>query len=107
MIEYRGYTGVFEYDEEYEFFSGHVVDTRDGINFEGSSVDELKASMRHAVDDYLEFCEETGRMPSKPFSGRILVRIDPELHRRLAASAGRRRMSMNAYISEQLRGIAR
>ena len=22
---------MFEYDEEYEFFSGHVVDTRDGI----------------------------------------------------------------------------
>ena len=107
MIEYRGYTGVFEYDEEYEFFSGHVVDTRDGINFEGSSVDELKESMRRAVDDYLEFCEETGRVPSKPFSGRILVRIDPELHRRLAASAGRHRMSMNAYISEQLQGIGR
>jgi predicted HicB family RNase H-like nuclease len=35
MIEYKGYTGVFEYDEDYEFFSGHVIDTRDGINFEG------------------------------------------------------------------------
>ena len=73
MIEYRGYTGVFEYDDEYEFFSGHVVDTRDGINFEGSSVAELKESMRRAIDDYLEFCEDTGRAPSKPYSGRILV----------------------------------
>ena len=71
MIEYRGYTGVFEYDDEYEFFSGHVVDTRDGINFEGSSVAELKESMRCAIDDYLEFCEDTGRAPSKPYSGRI------------------------------------
>ncbi|MYA34339.1 MAG: hypothetical protein F4164_05750 [Gemmatimonadales bacterium] len=61
MIEYRGYTGIFEYDEEYEFFSGHIIDTRDGINFEGRTVAELKESMRHAVDDYLEFCEEKGR----------------------------------------------
>lgn len=61
MIEYRGYTGVFEYDEDYECFSGHVIDTRDGINFEGGSVSELKESMRRAVDDYLEFCEEKGR----------------------------------------------
>ena len=30
MIEYNGYTGVFEYDEEYGFFAGHVVNTRDG-----------------------------------------------------------------------------
>lgn len=105
MIEYRGYTGVFEYDEEYEFFSGHVVDTRDGINFEGRSVAELKDSMRRAVDDYLQYCEETGREPSKPYSGRILVRVEPEVHRRLARIANVRRMSMNAYIATRLREI--
>ena len=105
MIEYRGYTGVFEYDHEYEFFSGHVVGTQDGINFEGGSVAELKESMRRAVDDYLEFCEETGREPSKPYSGRVLLRMDPELHRRLAAKASSRRLSMNAYIAERLAEI--
>lgn len=66
MIEYKRYTGVFEYDDEYEFFAGHVVDTRDGINFEGRSVAELKESMRRAVDDYLDFCQETGRDPASP-----------------------------------------
>ncbi|WP_419938819.1 type II toxin-antitoxin system HicB family antitoxin [Candidatus Palauibacter sp.] len=106
MIEYRGYTGIFEYDDEYEFFSGHIIDTRDGINFEGRSVTELKESMRRAVDDYLEYCEEKGRKPSKPYSGRLLLRIDPELHRRLAAKAGSQRLSMNAYIAECLREIA-
>lgn len=106
MIEYRGYTGVFEYDEDYEFFSGHVIDTRDGINFEGRSVSELKDSMRHAVDGYLEFCEEEGREPSKPYSGRVLVRIDPEVHRKLATKASSQRLSMNAYIAERLREIA-
>lgn len=102
MIGYRGYTGVFEYDDEYEFFAGHVINTRDGINFEGKSVSELNSSMRRAVDDYLEFCEETGRKPSKPYSGRVLVRIDPELHRRLASRAAHRRMSMNSYIAARL-----
>jgi len=106
MIEYKGYTGVFDYDDEYEFFAGHVVDTRDGINFEGRSVAELKESMTRAVDDYLEFCEETGREPSKPYSGRILVRVDPAVHRRLAASAKGQRMSMNSYIARRLREIA-
>ena len=105
MIRYKGYTGIFEYDDEFEFFAGHVVDTRDGINFEGKSVSELKESMRRAVDDYLVFCEETGREPSKPYSGRILVRIDPELHRKLATKASGQRMSMNAYIAERLNEI--
>ncbi len=34
-----------------QFFAGHVIDTRDGINFEGRSVLESKESMRRAVDD--------------------------------------------------------
>ncbi len=61
MIEYKGYTGVFEYDEEYRFFAGHVVNARDGINFEGRSLAELEKSMRTAIDDYLEYCAETAR----------------------------------------------
>ena len=70
MIKYRGYTGVFEYDEEHEFFAGHVVNARDGINFEGRSVAELKESMRSAIDSYLDFCQETGRVPGLlPYAG--------------------------------------
>ena len=44
MIEYKGYTGVFEFDTELELFSGFVVDLRDQIYFEGESVEQLKAS---------------------------------------------------------------
>lgn len=62
--------------------------------------------MRRAVDDYLDFCEETGREPSKPYSGRILVRFDPDVHRRLAASARGQRMSMNSYIARRLHELA-
>ena len=61
MIEYKGYTGVFEYDEEYRFFAGYVVNARDGIDFEGRSLDELEESMRTAIDDYLEYRAETAR----------------------------------------------
>ncbi len=49
MIEYKGYTGVFEFDTELELFSGFVVDLRDQIYFEGESVEQLKASMHRAV----------------------------------------------------------
>ena len=60
MIEYKGYTGVFEFDTELELFSGFVVDLRDQIYFEGGSVEELKASMCRAIDHYLEVCEARG-----------------------------------------------
>jgi len=50
MIEYKGYTGVFEFDPELRLFTGHVVDLRDEIYFEGDSVESLEASMHRAVD---------------------------------------------------------
>ncbi|NIW37524.1 MAG: toxin-antitoxin system HicB family antitoxin, partial [Gemmatimonadetes bacterium] len=60
MIDYKGYTGVFDYDPEAECFSGHVVDLRDEIYFEGASVPALKASLKRAVDHYLIVCEQRG-----------------------------------------------
>lgn len=66
MIQYKGYTGVFEYDDEYGFFAGQVVHVRDGIYFEGRSEDELKESMRCAVDTYLAHCAKKGREPGGP-----------------------------------------
>jgi predicted HicB family RNase H-like nuclease len=50
MIDYKGYTGVFEFDPELELFAGHVIDLRDEIYFEGESVEDLEASMKRAVD---------------------------------------------------------
>jgi predicted HicB family RNase H-like nuclease len=52
MIDYNGYTGVFEFDAELEIFTGHVVDLRDQIYFEGDSVEgatSLDASSRGSL----------------------------------------------------------
>lgn len=98
MIDYRDYTGVFEYDPEIERFSGHVVDLRDQIHFEGTSVEELRNSMARAVDHYLEVCRERGEEPERPYSGRFNVRLDPALHREVVKAAAVRGESMNDWV---------
>jgi predicted HicB family RNase H-like nuclease len=57
LIDYKGYTGMFEFDPGLRLFAGHVIDLRDEIYFEGESVEELERSMKRAVDHYLEVCE--------------------------------------------------
>ena len=42
------------------------------------------------------------RSPEKPFSGNFVVRIDPELHRRIAIEAKRRGKSLNTFMAEGL-----
>lgn len=99
MIEYRGYTGVFEFDPELALFAGHVVDLQDEIYFEGASVDELMDSMRRAVNQYLSVCEERGDQPDRPFSGRFNVRVEPATHRRIVVAAAAAGLSMNEWMT--------
>jgi predicted HicB family RNase H-like nuclease len=105
-MTYKGYIGVARFDDEANVIRGQVVNTRDTITFQGKSVDEAKAAFRDSVDDYLEFCESSGEAPEKPFSGRILLRVGPELHRDLMAIAWSENVSVNRLVCRELARIA-
>jgi predicted HicB family RNase H-like nuclease len=102
MLEYKGYQGAVEFDGEAGLFHGEVADTRDVITFQGTSVQELEGAFRDSVDDYLAFCAERGEDPDRPFSGRLMVRVPGELHRKLYAQARDEGKSLNQVIRERL-----
>jgi predicted HicB family RNase H-like nuclease len=102
MFKYKGYIGRVDFDEEDEVFHGEVVNTRDVITFQGKSVLELKRSLKNSVDDYLEFCRERGEKPDRPFSGKFVVRIPPEVHREAFIEAKRSGKSLNAWVREAI-----
>ena len=102
MINYKGYTGVFEYDETIDALAGHMVDIAGEIYFEGRSVEEVKESARRAVDHYLQACEARGVKPDRPYSGRITVSTSPEVHRAIAVAAARAKCSTNQWAEETL-----
>jgi len=102
MLEYKGYKGDVELDEEAGVFHGEVLDTRDVITFQGTSVEELERAFRESVDDYLEFCKERGEEPDRPFSGRLMLRLPPELHRRAYVESRRSGKSINQWIVDRL-----
>ena len=105
-MTYRGYEAVIEYDEEAELFHGEVINLRDVITFQGSSVSELKQALEESVEDYLAFCRERGEEPEKPFSGQFVVRVEPGLHRALVTAAKRSGMSLNRWIARTLERAA-
>lgn len=102
MMEYKGYLGHVDYDDQAELFHGEVVNTRDVITFQGTSVAELRKAFKDSVDDYLAFCEERGEKPEKPFSGQFVTRISPDLHRNITAVATVSGQSLNSWVSAQL-----
>ena len=102
MLKYKGYTGYAEFDDEAGIFHGEVLDLRDVITFQGKSVEEIDQAFRESVNDYLEFCEERREEPDKPFSGRLMLRLPPHLHRKAYVSARREGKSLNQWIAEKL-----
>ena len=101
-MEYKGYSAKIEFDEDANIFHGEVINLRDVITFEGETVDGLRKAFQESVDDYLEFCAERGEDPEKPYSGKFVVRVEPELHKRISIEARKRGVSINALVGEAL-----
>ena len=99
---YKGYEAEVEFDADARVISGRVLNLRDIIYFEGESVDEVETAFKESVDDYLAWCAEQGEEPDKPYSGKILVRMEPNLHRAVALQADREGSSVNAFIVKAL-----
>lgn len=104
-MTYKGYSAYIEFDEEAGVFHGEVVDTKDIITFQGTSVTELRKAFKDSIDDYLAFCKERGEEPDKPFSGKFVLRIPKELHRKIYIKAIKNGQSINNFITQQLDNI--
>jgi predicted HicB family RNase H-like nuclease len=102
MMEYKGYIGKVEFDDEAGVFHGEIINLRDVITFEGESVQELRQAFQESVEDYLQFCAERGEPPEKPFSGTFTVRIPPQLHREIAVQAKVANKSLNSWLGDLL-----
>lgn len=98
-LTYKGYTGSVEFDAKDRSFHGRVEGITDIITFEGTSVEELETDFRDGVDSYLEVCAEDGVEAQRPYSGRFVLRLSPDLHRGAAIAARRARCSMNEWIT--------
>ena len=66
MIEYKGFSGVFEFDPSIDAFHGRVVGLQGVVTFQGHSIDELRREMAESVDDYLELCAQVWKDPERP-----------------------------------------
>ena len=102
MMEYKGYFAKVEFDDDANIFHGEVVNLRDVITFEGETVNGLKQSFQDSVDDYLAFCAERGEDPEKPYSGKFVVRVEPELHKSISIEARKMGTSLNVWVKDAL-----
>ncbi len=105
-MSYNGYSARVEFDAEDRLFVGHIAGIRDIVGFHGESVGELEAAFREAGDDYLAACKKLKQPPNRPFSGRVMLRLPPDVHARANAAAELTGMSFNQWAARALEHAA-
>jgi predicted HicB family RNase H-like nuclease len=101
-MSYKGYAARIEYSDEDECFVGRIAGIRDIITFHGASVEEVRQAFHEALNFYLESCLEHGDSPNKPYSGKLMLRVAPEVHAAMATAAEVSGKSINQWASETL-----
>jgi predicted HicB family RNase H-like nuclease len=101
-MTHKGYTARVEYDERDNIFVGRILGIRAVISFHGETVAQLRTEFMAAVEDYLSDCKANGLRPEKPASGKILLRVPPEVHGAALVAAQASGKSLNQWASELL-----
>jgi predicted HicB family RNase H-like nuclease len=102
VMSYNSYTARIEYSDEDGCFIGHIAGIKDVVGFHGEAVNELRQAFEVAVDDYLATCEKLQRSPQRPYSGKVMLRMDPSMHARAAMQAQAQGKSLNTWAQEAL-----
>jgi predicted HicB family RNase H-like nuclease len=101
-MTYQGYTARIEFDDRSNLFVGRLLGIRDQVSFHADNVPELRAAFIEAVDDYLETCAKLGKAPEKPASGKLMLRIPPEVHGAALVAAQAAGSSLNQWAAKVL-----
>jgi predicted HicB family RNase H-like nuclease len=105
-MTYKGYTARIEYDDADRIFVGRLAGIRDIVGFHASTVDELESAFHESVDDYVQACEKLGQAPQKPASGKLMLRVAPEVHSAALIAAQASGVSLNQWAAKVLQAAA-
>jgi predicted HicB family RNase H-like nuclease len=102
ILQYKNYFASIHFSAVDEIFYGKILGINDLINFEGSSVQELKSSFEEAVEDYLDLCNEIKKSPDKTYKGTFNVRVPSGLHKEASLFAATHNITLNELVKAAL-----
>ena len=105
-MTYKGYAARIDYDDEDGLFFGRIAGIRDRVGFHADTVADLRDAFQDAVEDYIETCAKIGKEPQKAYSGQVMFRVSPEVHRKAALAAELSGKSLNQWAEEVLERAA-
>jgi predicted HicB family RNase H-like nuclease len=106
VMTINGYQAVISYDPEIEMFRGEFVGLNGGADFYASNLTDLKRQGKISLKVFLDACAEDGVDPRKSFSGKFVLRVDPNIHESAALAAAAQGVSLNQWAADVLEKAA-
>lgn len=96
------YSAVISYDPDISMFRGEFVGLNGGADFYASNIEDLRKEGETSLKVFLDFAREKNISPEKQYSGRLVLRLKPELHRKYRLLASAKHISLNQLLNETL-----
>ena len=107
VLTYKAHSARIEFDADDGIFFGRIAGIRDVVGFHADTVGDLVAAFHEAVDDYVASCARIGKTPERPYSGKLMLRVDPQVHAATARAAELAGVSLNQWSERVLAQAAR
>lgn len=105
-MSYKGQTARIEFSQADNLFVGRLLGITDVVGFHADNVTGLHAAFEDAVDDYLETCAKIGKAPQTVASGKLMLRVAPEVHSAALIAAQASGISLNQWAAKVLQAAA-
>lgn len=107
VMTINGHQAVIVFDPEISLFRGEFLGLNGGADFYAADVEGLRREGETSLRVFLEACERRGIEARKHYSGKFVLRLDPETHEAVAVAAAAHGQSLNQWAAETLRQAAR
>lgn len=107
ILTYKGYSARVEFDAGDGIVFGRIAGIRDIVGFHAETVSDLIAVFHEAVDDYVHICDRIGKPQERPYSGKLMLRVDPQVHAATARAAELAGVSINQWSEQALSRAAK
>ena len=63
ILTYKNCMGIVMYNKTDRNYFGRIYNIKDCVTFESKRYSDVSREFKNAVNDYLKFCEEMGKVP--------------------------------------------
>lgn len=106
VMTINGYQAVIQYDSDLRMFRGEFLGLNGGADFYAKDVEGLQREGEISLKVFLEACAEDGVEPRKQYSGKFVLRLDPETHEAATIAAAAHGKSLNQWAVDAIREAA-